>query len=413
MSALTINGSLIHYEVLGRGKPIILIHSWIGSWRYWIPLMQRLSAEYRVYSLDLMGFGDSSKDNQNYDFDSQVDILYKFLDALGWSKMAFIAHGLGALITLEFAQQYPDKVARMMLISLPIFQPNKATEKLYKPLFDTNPLQAHIGNPSLYDLFERSIGSNTLEYDKFKPDVERTDPQMVSASIKNYNVDAVNTTLQKTSIPTVILNTLDDAIIPAPPNNIITELNNDNIVSIVAKDGLHYPMVTNDFFPRFTLDFLSLPAEELSSIEYKSNISTTEKRIYKIFISYSRQDTDKMQDIKTTFVDYDFDVWVDTEGIEPGTRSWKRTIQDAIDESDCLVVLLSPDAKASQWVEAELDYAEGQEKPIFSVLVRGNKKTSAPFGYTFAQWVDIQSGYDEAIESLITTIYRRFDDSTN
>jgi CheY-like chemotaxis protein len=31
---------IVHYEVLGRGRPLIFLHGWIGSWRYWIPSMQ-------------------------------------------------------------------------------------------------------------------------------------------------------------------------------------------------------------------------------------------------------------------------------------------------------------------------------------------------------------------------------------
>ena len=41
MSAITIGGDLIHYEVLGRGRPVLLVHGWIGSWRYWVPAMQQ------------------------------------------------------------------------------------------------------------------------------------------------------------------------------------------------------------------------------------------------------------------------------------------------------------------------------------------------------------------------------------
>ncbi|MCA9915900.1 MAG: alpha/beta hydrolase, partial [Anaerolineae bacterium] len=61
MSAITINGDLVHYEKLGRGRPVILLHSWIGSWRYWVPLMQKLHLRYSVYSIDLVGYGDSVK----------------------------------------------------------------------------------------------------------------------------------------------------------------------------------------------------------------------------------------------------------------------------------------------------------------------------------------------------------------
>ena len=37
MSALIIDNGRIHYEVIGRGEPVLLVHGWIGSWRYWVP----------------------------------------------------------------------------------------------------------------------------------------------------------------------------------------------------------------------------------------------------------------------------------------------------------------------------------------------------------------------------------------
>ncbi|MFW6183111.1 MAG: alpha/beta fold hydrolase, partial [Chloroflexota bacterium] len=59
MSITTVGEHLIHYEALGRGQPVIFIHGWLGSWRYWWSSMQGLSAHCRTFALDLWGFGDS------------------------------------------------------------------------------------------------------------------------------------------------------------------------------------------------------------------------------------------------------------------------------------------------------------------------------------------------------------------
>jgi pimeloyl-ACP methyl ester carboxylesterase len=123
MSAITINGDLVHYEKLGRGRPVILVHGWIGSWRYWIPLMQKLHLKYSVYTLDLIGFGDSAKNDANYGIEAQVKMLDQFLDHLGIPKVAIIAHGLGALVSTHYALHNPVRVARMLLTSLPLFDP--------------------------------------------------------------------------------------------------------------------------------------------------------------------------------------------------------------------------------------------------------------------------------------------------
>src|SRR5207244_10280322 len=105
MSAITIENDLVHYEVLGRGRPVIFVHGWLGSWRYWIPTMQALSSEYRTYALDLWGYGDSAKAGSRYGLEAQADLLARFMEQLGILKAAFVGHALGGAVLLHFARQ--------------------------------------------------------------------------------------------------------------------------------------------------------------------------------------------------------------------------------------------------------------------------------------------------------------------
>ena len=61
MSAIVIDGGLVHYEAFGRGKPVLFLHGWLGSWRYWMRTMEEAADKYRTYALDLWGFGDTDK----------------------------------------------------------------------------------------------------------------------------------------------------------------------------------------------------------------------------------------------------------------------------------------------------------------------------------------------------------------
>ena len=130
MSAIVVDGELVHYEVLGRGRPVILLHGMIGSWRYWVPLLQRLQQNYRLYALDLFGFGDSAKNPAHFALDRQAALVQAFMDELGLPKAAFIGHGLGALVSVEFARQHPERVARLLMVSAPLFDPGSLEKRV-------------------------------------------------------------------------------------------------------------------------------------------------------------------------------------------------------------------------------------------------------------------------------------------
>ncbi|CAI9783961.1 unnamed protein product [Fraxinus pennsylvanica] len=57
-------GRKIHYVVEGEGLPIVLIHGFAFHWRYNI---SELAEKYKVYALDLLGFGWSEKALIEYD----------------------------------------------------------------------------------------------------------------------------------------------------------------------------------------------------------------------------------------------------------------------------------------------------------------------------------------------------------
>ena len=123
MSAISIGEDLIHYEVLGRGRPVILLHSWVGSWRYWIPTMQQLKINYKVYAIDLYGYGDTVKDPAKYSLEHQIRLLEDFVNRMGMPKLALVGHGLGAMVAVEYARRHVDKVPRMLISGAPLYDP--------------------------------------------------------------------------------------------------------------------------------------------------------------------------------------------------------------------------------------------------------------------------------------------------
>ena len=125
---------------------------------------------------------------------------------------------------------------------------------------------------------------------------------------------------------------------------------------------------------------------------------------YHAFLSYSHHDTDIMRRVRSDLNEAGLHVWTD-ESLVPGTPSWKNAIEDAIQNTMTLVVLLSPDAKHSDWIEKEIEYATACNVKVLPILVRGTDEISAvPFELINVQRIDIRQNYDNGINRLIETI---------
>ena len=108
-------------------------------------------------------------------------------------------------------------------------------------------------------------------------------------------------------------------------------------------------------------------------------------------------------DVKDTLEDEDFNVWVDEE-LETSTGIWSSELEKAIENAQCLLVLMSPDAKDSEWVNRELHYANTQKVHIFPLLALGNEIASIPILLSGAQWYDLRTKYVTSMARVIKVI---------
>jgi len=90
-----------------------------------------------------------------------------------------------------------------------------------------------------------------------------------------------------------------------------------------------------------------------------------------VFISYSRKNQQYARKLAEDIRKHGFDVWID-DHIDYGDRWW-RTIVKAIEDSAAFVIIMSPDAEESEWVERELLLAQRSQKPIFPLLLEGRE----------------------------------------
>ncbi len=120
MSSITTDQGILHYEVYGRGKPVILLHGWLGSWGLWQETMTYLGQYYRTYALDFWGFGESGKKLNTYQVTDFVALVDQFMEKLGILSAPLVGHSMGGTVSLSVALRYPQRAEKVVIIGSPV-----------------------------------------------------------------------------------------------------------------------------------------------------------------------------------------------------------------------------------------------------------------------------------------------------
>jgi len=111
------NNETYAYVEKGIGdQNIVLIHGNFSSSLYYMPLMDRLPENFKVYAMDLRGYGDSSyiqRISSLKDFANDVSL---FMDALKIPSAVIVGWSLGGGVAMEFAAHHPKKTEKLVLI---------------------------------------------------------------------------------------------------------------------------------------------------------------------------------------------------------------------------------------------------------------------------------------------------------
>jgi 4,5:9,10-diseco-3-hydroxy-5,9,17-trioxoandrosta-1(10),2-diene-4-oate hydrolase len=109
-----------HYTKTGQGAPVVLIAGgaqWQYSYRDTIPA---LAENHTVYAVDLPSQGyTQAAENFAYTIPAMADAIGAFLDAVGLEKASLVGHSWGGAWSLSFAERYPQRVDKLVLLDSP------------------------------------------------------------------------------------------------------------------------------------------------------------------------------------------------------------------------------------------------------------------------------------------------------
>lgn len=96
-----INDWNINYEVLGKGNPVILLHGWLATLETMRPIANNLSQNFKVYLVDVIGFGKSDLPEHPLNSDDFGNFLKDFVDKLEIKNPILIGHSNGGRIIIN------------------------------------------------------------------------------------------------------------------------------------------------------------------------------------------------------------------------------------------------------------------------------------------------------------------------
>lgn len=99
-----------------EGSPIVLVHCYTCSMKWWDELAPLLERDHRVIRVDLLGHGGSDKPSGGYSIDEQASAVAEALAKLGVVGATVVGHSLGGSIATAMAERSPRLASKVVII---------------------------------------------------------------------------------------------------------------------------------------------------------------------------------------------------------------------------------------------------------------------------------------------------------
>ena len=112
-----VEGLPVRYEVAGEGEPVVLVHGLSGSTRWWSRNVPALAERYRVYLVDLPGFGAMRSLRRRFVLSEAASWLSEWMKAVGIERAHLVGHSMGGYVSVRLAASRPQAVRRLVLVA--------------------------------------------------------------------------------------------------------------------------------------------------------------------------------------------------------------------------------------------------------------------------------------------------------
>lgn len=115
---------VLYSNILGQGKPFVILHGFLGMGDNWKTLGKEFSEQgYQVHLVDQRNHGKSFHDNQ-FNYKVMVRDLKQYCEHYGLNEIVLLGHSMGGKTAMLFAAEYPEMVSKLIVADIsPRFYP--------------------------------------------------------------------------------------------------------------------------------------------------------------------------------------------------------------------------------------------------------------------------------------------------
>ncbi len=107
------NDAEIFYDMLGDGPPVVLLHPFPVNHRFWLPVAERLSLQYKMVMPEVRGLGESTPGDGPATMDKHAEDLRRVCDDARIGRAVFVGVSIGGYILFEFWRRFRERVTAL------------------------------------------------------------------------------------------------------------------------------------------------------------------------------------------------------------------------------------------------------------------------------------------------------------
>lgn len=107
----------VHYlDYGGQGRPALLVHGLGGNALNWMAVAPRIAESYRVFAIDLAGFGQTPLFHRSAAVGANTALVHDFIERIVGEPVLLVGNSMGGHIAILEAAEHPDAVAALVLV---------------------------------------------------------------------------------------------------------------------------------------------------------------------------------------------------------------------------------------------------------------------------------------------------------